>query len=328
MRRIWFGFLALLISMFHGMTWAADYPTKPLKLLVGYAPGGSMDSVGRAIALELEKELKQPVVVENRAGAAGFIAMEAITQSPPDGYTIGVLSNSSTTALHFTQKPLDIDRRFTPVAQFVATRLIMVVNPKVVDIKNLADFVAIAKQQPGMAYTSSGHGGPGHLGMELFARQKGLKLTHVPYRGSAPAMQDVIAGRIGVKVVDASIAMPFITSGQVRPVVTVSTKRAPSLPDLPTAIEQGENAFQIDSTISLITAPNTPEPILSTLRAALKRAAESEGFDAHAKRLGNAKTWVETAEYKTWLQRDFDTWGKVIQDAGIKPAQNLTTEAA
>ena len=322
MRRIRIGFLVLLLSASHSLLWAQDFPHKPLRLLVGYAPGGSMDSVGRAIALEMEKELKQPVVVENRAGAAGFLAMEAITQSPPDGYTIGVLSNSSTTALHFTQKPLDLDRRFTPVAQFVATRLIMVVNPKVADIKTLADFVAMAKQQPGMVYTSSGHGSPGHLGMELIARQKGLKLTHIPYRGSAPAMQDVIAGRVGVKVVDASIAMPFIAAGQVRPVVTVSTKRAPSLPDLPTAIEQGESAFQIDSTIALITSPGTPEPILSRLRAALKRAANSEGFDAHAKRLGNAKTWVETAEYKAWLQRDFDTWGKVIQEAGIKPEAN------
>jgi tripartite-type tricarboxylate transporter receptor subunit TctC len=155
--------------------------------------------------------------------------------------------------------------------------------------------------------------------MELFASQKGLTMTHLPYRGSAPALVDLIAGRFGVKVVDASTAQPFVQSGAIRPIVTVSTVRAPSLPDLPTALEQGEDAFQIDSTMSLIVAPGTPAPVVQRLHDALARAAASEGFDAHSRRAGNARAWMEPADYKAWLQRDFDKWGKVIRDAAIPP---------
>lgn len=296
---------------------AAEFPSKPLKLIVGYAPGGPADAIGRAIAKELEPELKQSVAVENRAGAAGLIALDALTQSAPDGYTLGLLSNSSTTAMHFSGKALDIDKRFIPLGQFVATRLILIVNPKVVDVKSLPELIALAKDKPGLAYASSGHGSPGHLGMELFARQKGLQFTHIPYRGSAPALQDLIGGRFGIKVVDASTAMPFITAGTVRPIVTVSTVRPPSLPDLPTAQELGERAFQIDSTMSLVVPPGTPAPVVARLHAALKRAAASEGFTAHARRVGNAVAWMEPAEYTSWLTRDFEKWGQVIREAGI-----------
>lgn len=321
MKRLWFSLISLFLLFSTHTSWADDFPTKPLKLLVGYAAGGSADSIGRAIARELEVVLKQPVVVENRVGAAGTIALDALTHSAPDGYTLGLLSNSTTTSLHYVNKPLAMDERFIPLAQFVATRLILIVNPKVVNVKTLAEFVDYARSHPGLVYTSSGHGSPGHLGMELFARQKGLQLTHIPYRGSAPAMQDVIAGRVGVKVVDASIAAPFIQAGQVRPIVTVSTQRSPMFPNLPTAKEQGESAFQIDSTMSLIVPPGTPTPVVETLRAALKQAANSDGFAKHAQQAGNAISWLDAAAYKTWLQRDFDLWGKVIQDTGISSAK-------
>lgn len=323
MRRVWLLLAAVLL------TWgcpssaaAADFPARPLKLIVGYAPGGPADAIGRAIGRALEAELKQPVVIDNRGGAAGTIGLDALTASPPDGYTLGLLSNSTTTALHFLKKPLDLDRRGIPLAQFVATRLLLVVNPKVVDVKTLPEFIAFARQHPGLSYTSSGHGSPGHLGMELFAHQKGLQMTHVPYRGSGPATQDVVAGVLGVEVLDASTAGPFIATGQLRPVVTVSTVRAPSQPDLPTAIEQGESAFQIDSTMSLIVPPGTPAPVVAALTAALRRAYDSDGFNAQTKTAGNAKAWLDAAAYRQWLQRDFDTWGRVIADSKIQAATN------
>lgn len=317
MRRTLLAALAALVAWPCAMPAAAQAPAKSLRLIVGYAPGGPADAIGRAIAKELELEIKQTVVVENRAGAAGLIGLDAVTQSTPDGSTIGLLSNSSTTALHYGGKALDIDKRFIPLGQFVATRLILVVNPKVVNVNTLAELVQLAKREPGLSYSSSGHGSPGHLGMELFARQKGLRFTHIPYRGSAPAMQDLIAGNFGIKVVDASTAMPFVNAGTIRPIVTVSTVRPPSLPQLPTAMEQGEAAFQIDSTMALVVAPGTPAAVVSRLQAALKTAANGEGFTAHAQKVGNAKTWLEPAEYKVWLERDFEKWGKVIREAGI-----------
>lgn len=321
MNRFWYSVISLFFLLPTHTSWAEAFPTKPLRLLVGYAAGGSADSIGRAIARELETVLKQPVVVENRVGAAGTIALDALTHSAPDGYTLGLLSNSTTTSLHYVNKPLAMDERFIPLAQFVATRLILIVNPQIVDVKTLAEFVTYSRNHPGLAYTSSGHGSPGHLGMELFASQKDLQLTHIPYRGSAPAMQDVIAGRVGVKVVDATIAAPFIQAGQVRPIVTVSTQRTPMFPDLPTAKEEGESAFQIDSTMSLIVPPGTPGPVVEKLRAALKQAAHSDGFTKHTKQAGNVISWMDAADYQTWLQHDFSVWGKVIQDAGIAGAK-------
>lgn len=322
MRRFWLVLFVLLSLIPAHAPRAADFPSKPLRLLVGYAAGGSADSIGRAIARELEAVLGQPVVVENRVGAAGTIALDALTHSAPDGYTLGLLSNSTTTALHYVPKPLAMDERFIPLAQFVATRLILIVNPQVVDVNTLGEFVEFARGHPGLSYTSSGHGSPGHLGMELFARQKGLQLTHIPYRGSAPAMQDVIAGRVGVKVVDASIAAPFIQDGRVRPLVSVSTERAPMFPDLPSARELGESAFRIDSTMSLIVPPGTPGAVVQRLRGALKQATDSPGFAEHARRAGNAVSWRDAADYKVWLQRDFDLWGQVIQDAHITTGFN------
>ena len=320
-RRTWF-FLAPAAVIPMQSANAAEFPDRPLRLVVGYAAGGPSDAIGRAIARELEALLRQSVVVENRAGAAGLIALDQVTNSSSDGYTLGLLSNSTTTALHFSNKPLSMESRFIPLAQFVATRLVLVVNPKVVNVSSLAEFIAWAEAHPGLTYTSSGHGGPGHLGMELFAKRRGLQLVHVPYRGSAPAMQDVIAGRIGVKVVDASTAAPFIAAGQIRPIVTVSTVRAPSLPDLPTAVEQGESAFQIDSTMSLIVPPATPALVVERLRAALRQATDSPGFFESSRRAGNAIAWLDAAEYRTWLRRDFELWGEVIREAGIGAQSN------
>lgn len=317
MRRLWLFTISLfLLTPVYG---ASEFPTKPIRLLVGYATGGPTDAIGRAIARELESVLEQPVVVENKAGAAGRIALDALTRSQPDGYTIGLLSNSTTTSLHYVNQKLDMNKRFIPLAQFVATRLILAINPEVIKVKNLREFVELAKRKPALTYTSSGHGSPGHLGMEMFIRQQGIQLTHVPYRGSAPAMLDVIAGRVGIVVVDASTAAPFIKTGQLRPIVTVSTVRAPGLPDLPTATELGETAFQIDSTMSLVVPPKTPISVVEKLRAALKAASDSDGFTRQSRLAGNAKAWLDEADYKIWLQRDFERWGKVIKDANIVP---------
>lgn len=301
---------------------ASDFPNRTLRLVTGFAAGGPSDSIARAIAQEMARELNQQVVVENRAGAAGQIGLDAVVQSAPDGYTLGLLSNSTTTALHFANRPLEIGTRYVALAQFVATRLILIVNPKVIDVKDLAGFVEHARRNPGMTYTTSGHGGPGHLGMAMFAREKGLQMTHVAYRGSAPAMVDVVAGLVGAKVVDASTAMPFVTSGAVRPIVTVSTVRAPALPDLSTAIEQGETAFQIDSTMSLVVPAGTPEPVVARLRDVLRRATHGEGFRTHSQRQGNAIAWLDAPAYTEWLKRDFERWGRAIREAGVSAPTN------
>jgi tripartite-type tricarboxylate transporter receptor subunit TctC len=296
---------------------AQDFPRRPIKLLVGFAAGSPGDTLGRAFARELELQLGQSVVVDDRAGATGLIAMEALTQAPPDGYTLMLLVNTTTTALHFAKKPLDMDKRFTPVGLFLSTRIVLVVNPKVVDVKNLQEFTEYSRKNPGMHYTGSGHGGLGHLGMELFAQQNTLKFSYVSYKGMGPALEDVLAGRVPAMILDSTMAQPYVRSGALRAIVTVSTQRAPVFPDLPTAMEQGVNSLQIEGMLGIVAPPRMPVALVERLRVAVRRASETQTFAAAAKAAGNAPVYMDAPEYTTWIQRDFDRWGQVIQTAGL-----------
>lgn len=294
------------------------YPSKPIKLIAGFAAGGPADGIARSIAQALAAELGQPVVVENRAGAAGTIGLDAVSASPADGYTIGLLANTTTNALHFMGKPLDVASRITPVGRFVSTRIVLVVNPNVVDVKTLPELVAYMRKNPGMTVTSAGHGGLGHLGLELFGIEQQVKLTHVSYRGSAPAMNDVIAGQVAAMVVDVSTALPHIQVGKLRPIVTVSTERIPSMPELPTALELGYKSLQIDSSMGIVMPPRTPQPIADRMRTALKNAVQGEFYIEAARRTSNARYFEDAPVFKDWLEKDFVRWGDVIRVANIK----------
>lgn len=296
---------------------AQAFPQRPLKLIVGFAAGGPADGIARSLAKDLEVELKQPVVVENRPGAAGVVSLDAITNSPPDGHTLLLLANTTTTALHFNRKSLDIDKRFTPISSVVATRILLVVNPKMIDVHNIKQFIEYVKKNPQTPYTSAGHGGLGHLGMELFAQQTKVPMMHVAYKGTTPALEDVIGGRVGAMIIDATTALPHIRAGTIRPVVTVSTVRAPLLPDLPTAMEQGVNSFQIDSVLGLVAPPRTPKPIIDRLRTATQRSMDSIGFTTTLRQSGNAKSYMDAPQYRTWMQLDFERWGRVVREANL-----------
>lgn len=297
------------------------YPNKPIKLIAGFAVGGPSDGIARAIGAALATELGQPVVVENRAGAAGVVGMDAVTASPADGYTIGLLANTSTTALHFQNKPLDVPNRVTPVGRFVSTRIVLVVNPKLVSAKTLPELVDYMRRNPGLALTSAGHGGLGHLGLELFAQEQKLNILHVAYRGSAPALNDVIGGQVAGMVVDATSVVGQIEAGRVRPIAVVSGERIPSLPNLPTALELGFKSLQIDSSMGIVLPPRTPQPIVDRLRAALKKAVDSVSYTEAAKQAGNARFFEDAAGYREWMEKDFARWGDVIRSANIKPQQ-------
>ncbi|WP_288251525.1 tripartite tricarboxylate transporter substrate binding protein [uncultured Hydrogenophaga sp.] len=299
--------------------WAQAYPSRTIKLIAGFAAGGPADGIARSIAKALEDELKQPVVVENKAGAAGVIGLDALTNSPPDGYTIGLLANTTTNALHFQGKTLDADARFTPVGKFVSTRIVLVVNPDLVPAKTLPEFIDFLRRNPETTLTSAGHGGLGHLGLELFAQDQKLKIVHVAYRGSAPAMQDVVAGQVAGMVVDASSAMSNIQAGRLRVLATVSSMRTPSLPDVPTALELGIKSLQIDSSMGIVLPPKTPKPIVDRMRAALKAAVNSPFYTDVANKAGNAHFFDDADKFKAWLQEDFDRSGKIIRTANIKP---------
>lgn len=294
------------------------YPVKPIKLISGFAAGGSSDLITRSIAQALGEQLGQSVVVENRGGAAGVIGMDAVTNAPPDGYTIGILANTTINALHFADKPLDMANRFVPIGRFTSSRIMLAVNPNVINVSTLPELIEYVRQKPGTEFTSAGHGGLGHLGLELLAMDQNLKIVHVPYRGAGPALNDVAAGTVGGMIVEANAAAPHIQSGRLRPIVTVSTERIPSLPNMPTALELGYKSLQIDSAFGITAPPNTPQPIVDRLREALRLAVNGPSYTEAARRAGNARYFQDGPDYKVWLEEDFARWGKVIRTANIK----------
>ena len=301
-----------------GQARAQAYPSRPLRLIVGFAAGGPADGIGRAVAKALEEELKQPVVVDNRAGAAGLVGLQAVTGATPDGYTIGLLANTTTTSLHFAGKKLDIDAMFAPIGRFVSTRILLVVNPTLIPVRTLPEFVEHLRRNPGTLMTSAGHGGLGHLGLALFALEQNLRIEHVAYKGSAPAMTDVIGGQVGGMVVDATSAMPFIQTGKLRPICVASVSRVPSLPDLPTAIELGLTSLQIDSSMGLVAPPRTPQPFVDRLTETLRRAVDGASYTEAASKAGNERYFHDAGAFRQWLASDFERWGKVIRQADIK----------
>jgi tripartite-type tricarboxylate transporter receptor subunit TctC len=201
-----------------------------------------------------------------------------------------------------------------------ATRVVLVVNPKVLDVRDLQQFTDHVRKNPGMHYTTVGHGGLGHFGLELWAQQSGLKVSHVSYRGTAPALEDVLGGRVPAMVLDAKTALPYVQSGALRPVVTVSAHRSPAFPDLPTATELGVSSLQIDGTIGIVAPSKTPAAIVDLLRTAVRRGTEGERFAGSANATGAVRLYMDAPEYGAWLQRESDRLGRVIKDAGLDQA--------
>lgn len=304
-----------------GWASANDYPRRPVKIVSGFAAGGSSDPTLRAFARELEQQLGQPVVVEYRAGATGIVALEAFAQSPSDGYTLMMLSNVTLSALHMARKPFDMERRFMPLGMFSATRVVLVVNPRVMDVRDLHHLIDHVRRHPGTPYASAGHGGLGHLGMEMWAAQEKMKLLHVAYRGTAPGLEDVLGGRVPMMLLDANAALPHVRSGALRAIATVSTQRSPALPDLPTALELGVGSLQIDGIIGLVAPPGTPVPIVDRLRTAIRQATESETYVASVRNAGAVRQYMDAPEFGPWLQKESDRWGRVVRDTGLDQPQ-------
>ena len=300
---------------------AQDYPAKPIKYIVPYAAGGGADFLGRSMSKQLTSALGKEVFVDNRAGASGQIGLDILTASPPDGYTVFQLSNSTTTSFIFSGKPLDIDKRFTMIGGFSVSPLMVAVNPKVVDVKNMAELIDYVRRKPGADYTSSGPGGPSNISMEAFAKQQGLTMTHVPYKGIGPALLDVLAGRIGIIVVDGGAAKPHLQSGALRPIVVISSVRTSLAPDVPTAQELGYTAFVNDSINALAVPPGTPPAIIEHLKAALRKSVAGEQQTEVQRQSGTRYAFTDGAAMRDWLAQDFDRWTRLIRDTGLKPPE-------
>ncbi len=297
--------------------WAqGTYPDQPIKMMIGFAAGGPTDIGGRILAREMATALGQSVVVDNKPGASGVIALDVLTTSKPDGYTVLLMPNASTVALQAQNKAIDIDTRMSVVGGTIVQPMLVVVNPKVIDVKNLKELEAYLKANPGTPYTTSGHGSPSHLAMTVLAKRRGLNITHVPHKGIQPAMMDTVAGRIGLLLTDANQSRPHVVSGALRAIAAGGSVRSPMYPALETAAEQGVDDFEYDGINALAAPPGVPAPVMQRLRDALKKAVESEAHTRYAVDGGNKALYTDGSEFRSVLVKDFDRWARLKREAG------------
>lgn len=301
---------------------AQDYPNKPIKLIVPYPPAGATDVIGRVMAQKLSVALNQQVIVDNRGGAAGSIGAAAVATAAPDGYTLlmgAMTSHSISSVLNKKSVSFDMEKSFAPVAIVGTVPLVFVVNPSV-KANTLSEFIALVKSKPGtMSVASSGNGSPQHLAAEMFQRVAGVQMLHVPYKGSGPAMTDLIGGQINSMIETAPSAQAHIKAGKLRPLASATKERVPTLPDVPTATEAGLKGFEVSSMFGIAAPAGTPAPIVAKLNAALKSILSQQDVKDSMLAQGVFATYTTPEETAVALRDEVAKWAKVIREGNIQP---------
>lgn len=296
------------------------WPTRPITLVTGFAPGGLTDVMTRLIASRMSRELGQPIVVDNRAGGATSVASTAVARAAPDGYTLlmGASSLAINPALQPNLTPREPLRELMPIGMGYRSAFVLHVHPGL-PARNVAEFVAYAKANPGrISFGSSGTGAVNHLCLELFRLRAGIELVHVPYRGGAPALIDLRAGRIQAMFAAALEAIPAIREGATRALAVSSATRLPLLPDVP-AVAETLPGFDAVFWQGLFAPPGTPEPVIARLAAALRATTEDREVRARMAEQGVAAETGDAAVLRRVLVEDTETWGRLIREAGIQP---------
>ena len=298
---------------------AETYPTRPITLLVPAAAGGGNDTVARVVAEKMARILGQQIVVENRPGAGGGLAARALAHSDPDGYTIGI-GNPATLAIApavFPNVGYDPVKDFAPVGMIAASPHIILVN-KDDPARSLAELIARAKDAPGeLTYASGGAGSPTHLGPELFASMAGIKLTHVPYKGTGPAIADLLGGHITMTFSSLPPALGLVRDGKVRPIAITGATRTKILPDVPTAGETVPG-YESAQRYGIIAPARTPRDIIAKLNAALREALTSDEVATRVAAEGADVTPSSPAEYAADIAAEAAKWGQIIRQLGLK----------
>lgn len=298
---------------------APAYPVKPIRMVIALAPGGGVDTTGRFIGQRLSQLWGQSVVADNRPGAGGSIASDLVAHAPPDGYTILVNSSSVTITPSLMKLTYDPHKGLLPVTVAAISPGVMVVHPSV-PVRSVKELIAFAKARPGeLLYSSSGQGSAQHLTMALFCQMTGLDMTHVPYKGTAPSITDVVAGRIAVTVASVISTRPMFSVGKLRALATVGTRRTPALPDYPTVAESGVPGFGVDQWYALFLPGGTSRDIALKLQQAVARIVLepetrrqwlAQGLDA----VGNSQE-----EFAAMYASEIARWAKVIKAIGLGP---------
>jgi tripartite-type tricarboxylate transporter receptor subunit TctC len=299
----------------------SDYPNKPIKLIIGFAPGGSTDIVGRIVAQKLGERLGQAVVVENRAGAGGTIGADATAKAAPDGYTLtlGTTSTHAIAAGAYSKLPYDPVKDFTPISLVAITPYLLVVNPQV-PVKTLPEFVSLAKANAGkMNYASAGNGTATHLAMEMLKDAAKLDIVHVPYKGNAPADIAILAGEVQTVFGSMPALLQNTKAGKVRPIAVGTAKRSPALPDVPTIAEQGFPGFEAALWLGVFGPPNMPKPVVDRLHKELVAIVATPDFKAAMDANGAEPIASATPdEFREMLRGQVDKYVKITKAIGIK----------
>ena len=311
---------AFLLALAAGVA-QAQYPVKPIRLVVPFAPGGSSSIVARSVAAEMEKGLGQPIVIENKGGGGGNIAMNEVAHAEPDGYTLIVGHVGSLAMTPFIEKNLgyDVMQDFAPVSLLAKVPNIFVVHASV-PAKDLREFVSLAKKEPGkLYYGSAGNGSAGHLAMEYLKLVAGIELQHVPYKGTGPNLVDLIAGRTQATSAGTPPLMPHVKSGKLRVIAVGTPKRLPSLPDVGTVAEQGYAGFETSQWYGLNAPAKTPAAVIKRLADEAARAAKSEPVRKRFAAEDTEAVGSTPQDYGAFIAKEQARWKEVIEKAHVKP---------
>jgi tripartite-type tricarboxylate transporter receptor subunit TctC len=298
---------------------AEDYPSRPVTLVVPFTPGGSTDFLARTVGERMAQGLGQSVVIENRPGAGGSVGSAAVAKADPDGYTL-LLGHIGTLAFNpslYPKLPYDPVADFAPVSMLAKVPNVLVVNPEV-PVSSVAELIDYARQRPGeLNYSSGGNGSAAHIAMAAFASAAGLDLVHVPYKGTAPGVTDLIGGRVQMTMTGGPAVLPFVRNGKLRALAVSSTTRLTSAPELPTIAEAALPGFEASQWYGILAPVGTPDPIVQRLNAEVHSAIASPDLMAQLSEEG-AEPWpTSPAEFHDIILADIDRWGQLIRDNKI-----------
>jgi tripartite-type tricarboxylate transporter receptor subunit TctC len=320
MRRVFIAVCAVLALAGVPSAWAQDYPTRPIRVVIAFPPGGPTDFVGRLITDKMTASLGQRVYIENRAGASGTVGADNVAKADPDGYSLFLTTSGAiAVAPHILQSvPYDPLKDFAPVALVTKVTEIVVVTPKL-GIKTIKDLVALAKEKPGtVSFASTGIGSPPHLAQELLAASANVKFLHVPYRGAAPAVTDLLGGQVQVLAADLPVLISQIQAGAFIPIGAAADKRDAVLPDVPTLAEQGFPNTEASNWYALLAPAKTPPAVIAKLNKAVNDALNDP--EVHDKLVKSGATPIGgTPEWLgAFMTSEYEKWGKVVKERGIK----------
>jgi tripartite-type tricarboxylate transporter receptor subunit TctC len=298
---------------------AAEFPTRPIRLIVPFPPGGTTDILGRLVAPKLTEAFKQNVLIDNRGGASGMIGAELITKAPPDGHTFGIIISTHAIApALFAKSPFDPDKDFSPITLGLTVANVISVHPSV-PAKSIPELVKLAKANPGkLAFGSAGTGTAVHLTGELLKQVAGIDITHVPYKGGGPSLSDLVAGQIPMGVQNISTVVQHVRGGRVRAIGISSLERSPALPDVPTVAEQGYPKFEAKEWYGFVGPGGMPRPLVALLHQEIVRAINQPDVRARLLDLGAVIVADTPEEFATLIRTDLVKWSKLVKQAGIR----------